>query len=115
MPKLDCGDFMKSNDYKLVDLLGMIPDFHTDETEVECSRSAKGKVMRQIIQESDNNSIETLEGVKIFKDGGWVLILPDAEQPVCRIKSESYSAEIAEELTSIYANKVSEISRSGNV
>jgi mannose-1-phosphate guanylyltransferase/phosphomannomutase len=107
-------DFMKSNNYKLVDLIGMIPDFHTDETEVECSWSAKGKVMRQIIQESDNNSIETLEGVKIFKDGGWVLILPDAEQPVCRIKSESYSAEIAEELTSVYANKVAEISRSGN-
>ncbi|OPZ84850.1 MAG: Phosphoglucosamine mutase [Firmicutes bacterium ADurb.Bin419] len=105
-------DFMKSNNYKLVDLIGMIPDFHTDEKEVECSWSAKGKVMRQIIQESDNNSIETLEGVKIFKDGGWVLILPDSEQPVCRIKSESYSAEIAQELTNIYANKVSEISRS---
>jgi len=105
-------DFLKSNDYNLMDLIGMIPDFHIDEKEVECSWNAKGKVMRQIIQESDNNSIETLEGVKIFKDGGWVLILPDAEQPVCRIKSESYSAEIAEELTSFYAEKVAQISKS---
>lgn len=105
-------DFMKTNNLSLVELISMIPDFHTDEKEVECSWNAKGKVMRQIIQENDNNSIETLEGVKIFKDGGWVLILPDSEQPVCRIKSESYSAEIAQELTNMYANKVSEISRS---
>jgi phosphomannomutase len=103
-------DFLKSNNYKLADLVGMIPDFYTHEKEVECSWNAKGKVMRQIIQESDNNSIETLEGVKIFKDGSWVLILPDAEQPVCRIKSESYSAEIAQELTSFYADKVTQIS-----
>jgi mannose-1-phosphate guanylyltransferase/phosphomannomutase len=105
-------DFLKSNNYKLVDLINMIPDFYVDEKEVECSWNAKGKVMRRIIQESDNNSIETLEGVKIFKDGGWVLILPDSEQPVCRIKSESYSAEIAQELTSVYADKVAQISRS---
>jgi len=105
-------DFLKSNNYKLADLVTMIPDFYVHEKEVECSWNAKGKVMRQIIQESDNNSIETLEGVKIFKDGSWVLILPDAEQPVCRIKSESYSAEVAEELTSFYADKVSQISNS---
>ncbi|TYQ15533.1 UNVERIFIED_CONTAM: mannose-1-phosphate guanylyltransferase/phosphomannomutase [Acetivibrio alkalicellulosi] len=105
-------DFMKANDHKLSDLVNMIPDFHTNEKEVECSWNAKGKVIRQIIQENNDNSIETLEGVKIFKDGGWVLVLPDAEQPVCRIKSESYSAEFAEELTDLYVNKVREISKS---
>ncbi|NLD47711.1 MAG: nucleotidyltransferase, partial [Clostridiaceae bacterium] len=105
-------DFMKINNYKLSDLVDMIPDFHINEKEVECSWSAKGKVIRQIIQENDNDSIETLEGVKIYKDGGWVLVLPDAEQPICRIKSESYSAEFAEELTNFYVNKVRDISKS---
>lgn len=105
-------DFMKLNDYMLSDLVEMIPDFHINEKEVECSWNAKGKVIRQIIQENENESIETLEGVKIFKDGGWVLVLPDAEQPVCRIKSESFSAEFAEELTNTYVNKVREISKS---
>ncbi len=105
-------DFLKSNNYKLDDLVDMIPNFYVHEKEVECSWNAKGKVMRQIIQESGNNNVETLEGVKIYKDGSWVLILPDAEQPVCRIKSESYSAEIAQELTSFYADKVTQISNS---
>ena len=104
-------DFMKSENYSLSDLVNMIPDFYVSEKEVECSWNVKGKVIRQIIQENEGQSIETLEGVKIFKDGGWVLVLPDAEQPVCRIKSESYSAEFAEELTNFYVNKVREISQ----
>lgn len=105
-------DFMKINNYSLSDLVEMIPDIHIYEKEVECSWNNKGKVIRQIIQENESESIETLEGVKIFKDGGWVLVLPDAEQPVCRIKSESFSAEFAEELTNTFVNKVREISKS---
>jgi bifunctional UDP-N-acetylglucosamine pyrophosphorylase/glucosamine-1-phosphate N-acetyltransferase len=49
--------------------------------------------------------------VKIFRDNGWVLVLPDAEKPLCNIISESYSDEFAEELTNIYADRVREISR----
>lgn len=103
-------DFMHTHHYRLSDLVDMIPSFYMDHREVECSWDAKGKVIRQIIQE-DNQNIETLEGVKIYKENGWVLVLPDAEQPICRVISESHSAEFAEELSTIYANKIREISR----
>jgi len=105
-------DFMNTNNYRLSDLVDMIPDLHIKKAVVECPWNAKGKVIRQIIQENEKNSIETIEGVKIFKDDGWVLVLPDAEQPVCRIISESYSDEFAEELTNIYSKRIKEISRS---
>lgn len=105
-------DFMKTSNYTLSELVDMIPDFHINKKEVECSWDAKGKVIRQIIQDSSGESIETLEGVKIYQDNGWVLVLPDAEQPVCKVISESYSAEFAEELSNIYVNKIREISRS---
>jgi mannose-1-phosphate guanylyltransferase / phosphomannomutase len=105
-------DFMNLNHYRLSDLVDMIPDFHMDKREVECPWDAKGKVIRQLIQDSSGQNIETLEGVKVYEDNGWVLVLPDAEQPVCRVISESYSAEFAEELSNIYVNKIREISRS---
>ncbi|HHW49687.1 MAG TPA: NTP transferase domain-containing protein [Clostridiaceae bacterium] len=105
-------EFMSVNKYKLSDLIDMIPEFHINKKEVECPWNAKGKVIREIIQELDGDSIETLEGVKIHNDKGWVLVLPDADAPVCRVISESYSAEFAEELSNIYVNKVREISRS---
>lgn len=105
-------DFLNQNGFKLSELVDMIPEFHINKRDVECSWDAKGKVIRKIIQENDANSIETIEGVKIYKDDGWVLVLPDAEEPVCKVISESFSAEFAEELTNIYVNKVREISRS---
>ena len=105
-------DFITVNNLRLSELVDMIPEFHISRQEVECPWNAKGKVIRSIIQESGNESIETLEGVKIHQSDGWVLVLPDAEQPICRVISESYSAEFADELTSIYAKKIREISRS---
>jgi mannose-1-phosphate guanylyltransferase/phosphomannomutase len=105
-------DFMSQNNYKLSDIVDMIPAFHMDKKEVECPWNAKGKVIRQIIQEQPGNMIETMEGVKIYNDDGWVLILPDAELPVCKVISESHSQEFAEELSSFYADKIREISRS---
>ncbi|MCX8130276.1 MAG: mannose-1-phosphate guanyltransferase [Clostridia bacterium] len=105
-------DFMAQNDYRLSDLVDMIPDFYINKREVECPWDAKGKVIRQIIQDENVNSIETLEGVKVYQDQGWVLVLPDAEEPMCRVISESYNAEFAEELSNIYVNKIREISRS---
>lgn len=105
-------DFMSFNKLRLSDIVDMIPDFYINKKEVECPWDAKGKVIREIIQEKTGDSIETLEGVKVYRDGGWVLVLPDAEQPICKVISESYSAEFAEELSNIYVEKIRQISRS---
>ncbi len=104
-------DFMNVNNYKLSELVDMIPDFHINKMDVECPWDAKGKVMRHIIEEKSGQTIETIEGVKVYQDEGWTLILPDAEQPICKVISEGYTAEFAEELANIYANKIREISR----
>ncbi|HEX3030057.1 MAG TPA: mannose-1-phosphate guanyltransferase [Clostridia bacterium] len=105
-------DFMNLNGYSLSDLVDMIPDIHIHKKEVECPWGAKGKVIRQIMQEQKGESIETLEGIKIYQNDGWVLVLPDAEEPMCKVISEANTAEFAEELTNIYINKIREISRS---
>lgn len=105
-------DFMSLNGYALSDLMDMIPDFHIHKTDVECPWNAKGKVIREIIQEYKGENIETLEGVKVYRDNGWVLVLPDAEEPKCRVISESYTEEFAEELSNIYVQKIKEIGRS---
>lgn len=105
-------DFMKINVLKLSELVDMIPEFHIHQTEVECPWNAKGKVIRKIIQENSGGTVETIEGVKIYHDDSWVLVLPDADRPLCRVISEGFTDEFAEELTNIYADKIREISRS---
>ena len=105
-------DFMAYNSLSLSELIDMIPEIHMHKQEVECNWNAKGKVIRKLIQENSGSKVETLEGVKIYSEGGWVLVLPDAEKPVCSVIGESVNTEFAEELTNIYARKVREISRS---
>lgn len=103
-------DYMADNSIRLSELVDMIPDFHILKKEVKCPWSAKGKVIRAIIEENDSANIETTEGVKILSDKGWVLVLPDAEEPICKVISDGYSEEFANELTDIYVNKVKTIS-----
>ncbi|WHH58874.1 sugar phosphate nucleotidyltransferase [Petroclostridium sp. X23] len=102
-------DFMKSNNLKLSELVDQIPAFYITKKEVACPWNAKGKVIRQIIEESNDHKLELMEGVKIYKDGGWVLVLPDAERPVCKVIGEGYTEEFAESLTDIFVNRVQEI------
>jgi mannose-1-phosphate guanylyltransferase/phosphomannomutase len=105
-------DYMSVNNVSLSQLVDMLPEIHMHKQEVECNWNAKGKVIRRLIQEHSGAKLEMLEGVKVYNENGWVLVLPDAEKPVCTVISEGANAEFAEELTNIYVRKVREISRS---
>lgn len=105
-------DYMSSVNLSLSQLIDMLPAIYMHRQEVECSWNSKGKVIRRLIQEHTADKLETLDGVKMYNDKGWVLVLPDGEKPVCSVIGESINAEFAEELTNIYVRKVREISRS---
>lgn len=107
-------DFMNVNGYKLSQLVDMIPEIHIRDKTVQCPWEAKGRVIRELMQQTQGHDIETLEGVKIFHEGGWVLVLPDTEKPLCRVIGEGYSEEYAEELTGMYVQKVLKISGEGS-
>ena len=65
--------------------------------------------MRELTQGNGNNKMELYEGVKIHHDKGWVLVLPDADEPVCTIYTEGVSAEVAESLPEMYVDKIRDI------
>jgi len=89
----------------LAQLIGAVPEFYLSRRDIECPWDAKGTVMRKLIEEQKRKA-ELLDGVKVYHDQGWALILPDSDEPVCRIFSEGTSMEAAEELTAMYADKV---------
>ncbi|ACL76288.1 mannose-1-phosphate guanyltransferase [Ruminiclostridium cellulolyticum] len=103
-------DYMVFSNISLADIVDLIPDFHIIKKEVKCSWSEKGKVIRTIIEEN-SDSVETIEGVKVVGDKGWVLVLPDAEKPVCKVIGEGLTQEFAHELTDIFVDKVKSISQ----
>jgi mannose-1-phosphate guanylyltransferase/phosphomannomutase len=76
---------------------------------VEVDWDDKGKVLRQLAEESQKQKVETTEGIKIQHPQGWAMVLPDAEEPMCRVYSEAFNQEAAESLTDMYVTKIQEI------
>ena len=102
-------DFIKSRKTVLSSLLKNLPDIFMEKRDVDCDFSKKGRVMRKMIQENDSRAIETIDGIKIYSDKGWVLVLPDPDRPICRIVAESSNMEFAQELADFYTEKIKEI------
>ncbi|MGE5329567.1 MAG: sugar phosphate nucleotidyltransferase [Deltaproteobacteria bacterium] len=102
-------DYMVTEELKLSSIMETVPDFYITQKEIECPWEAKGKVMRSLIQEKSDSQVELYEGVKIFHDRGWVLVLPDSDEPVCTVYSEGISPELAESLSNIYVDKIRNI------
>lgn len=90
-------------------LVDEIPVFYIDKKVVPVAWETKGKVIRKIIEDPGQTEIGLLDGVKVYHQNGWALVLPDPEEPICRIYSEGASMEIAESLTDLYVDKISRI------
>ncbi len=102
-------DYMKETGKSLSSLVDSVGQFYIERREVSCPSEAKGSVIRSIMEEASAGKVDTTDGVKVFSDNGWVLILPDATRPVCKIIAEGYNEEFASELADIYAKKVDKL------
>jgi mannose-1-phosphate guanylyltransferase/phosphomannomutase len=99
---------------KLSELVDMIPPWHIAGRIVPCPWDRKGAVMRSLHDEAThggNGKVETLDGIRLPRDGGWVLVLPDATEASVNIWAEGtsdeqalrYADEIARRVTAIAA------------
>ncbi|NLC12013.1 MAG: NTP transferase domain-containing protein [Firmicutes bacterium] len=106
---LELLDFMAAEKRTLGKLLQEVPSSHLQEKEVSCPWDKKGKIMRQLLEESPGKQVEMIDGLKVYHPGGWALILPDPEKPSYRIYGEGYTEEIAESLTDFYLERVKQL------
>jgi len=104
-------EFIAENQSGLENLISSIPTYYLSKKTVECPWETKGKVMRSLIEEQPDEELELVEGVRIKHQGGWALVLPDADEPLCRIYGEGYSEEYADSLTEIYLDKIKELQK----
>jgi len=101
--------FMAGQDVGLKEILSQIPEIYMTQKETDCPWAAKGKVMRQLIEETAGDQVELIDGIKVYHENGWALVLPDAELPKYQVYSEGYSHEFAEGLADFYINKINEL------
>jgi len=87
-------------------LAGEIPAFETMHQKVPCPWDRKGLVMRRAIEAVHQYPNELVDGVKIFVDGSWVLMLPDPDEATFHVWAEGSDKSQARALLKEYSQKI---------
>ncbi len=99
-------EFLAKSKQSLGDLNDSIPQRTYLSDSVVCPWEVKGKAMRLLAEHAAKHKHQMLDGVKLFLDDAWVLILPDQEKAVCNIICESSNPETARKLIREYKQKI---------
>ena len=83
-----------------------IPAFETFHIKVPCPWDKKGLVMRKGIEAVQGMNYELVDGIKVFLDGAWVLMLPDPDEATFHIWVEAASKNQARALMKEYSQKL---------
>ncbi|HBE56089.1 MAG TPA: mannose-1-phosphate guanylyltransferase [Cyanobacteria bacterium UBA11149] len=75
---------------------------------MRCPWTIKGSLMRQLVETHANQNLELIDGVKILNPyhESWVLILPDAGEPLVHIFANSDDSDWVDENLDYYRNYV---------
>ena len=68
---------------------GRIPATHVLRRRVRTPWSAKGQVMRAVVEAAAGREVDITDGVRVIEpDGSWVLVLPDPSEAVAHLSAE---------------------------
>jgi len=90
----------------LDEVVAGLPPWHMTEDSLPCPTHLKGAVMRAVGEASVGLPVEMTEGIRVERDGGWVLVLPDDADPAVAIYTEADDEETASRLLHMYSDVV---------
>ncbi len=106
-------EFLAQQGKPLSQVLMEMPGFATARKSVEVGWDAKGRVLRRLVEEVGEHRLNTDEGIKVQHPEGWALVLPDADEPLCRVYCEAFNQEVAESLSEVYVQKIRDLCGDG--
>jgi len=68
-----------------------------------CPWDIKGRVMRTMMERHLKDRVDLTDGVKVFVDGGWVLVVPDADRPEYHIIASTLDPVRSQQLVDEYS------------
>jgi mannose-1-phosphate guanylyltransferase/phosphomannomutase len=92
----------------LSQVVAEVPRFQLAYEAVRVPWDAKGAVMRRLAEENRAGQIELFDGIKILENDSWVLVLPDALEPLVHLYAESQNQEHSNDLVADYAKRIDE-------
>ncbi|GCE46903.1 mannose-1-phosphate guanylyltransferase/phosphomannomutase [Thermosporothrix hazakensis] len=100
-------ELLATFEMRLSEVVDDLPAYYMSMTRVTCPWEHKGKVMRILSEQYRERRAKPIDGIKIDLGSEWVLVLPDADNPLFHVVAESTSNEQAQALAEKYARVVS--------
>jgi len=94
---------------KLSELVDELPQWHMVTRVIACPWERKGEVMRTLLDEQKHNKVELIDGIRVARDGGWVLVLPDASDPTLNIYAEGRTDHDASRYIDEVSHRIGEL------
>jgi mannose-1-phosphate guanylyltransferase/phosphomannomutase len=104
-------DLLASTGRTLSSVVKELPRLHMAHESVATPWERKGAVMREMVERAGPRDVVLVDGVKVLHPDGWALVLPDPEEAITHVWSESDSDQNARQLAQEYARRIRQIVR----
>jgi len=87
-----------------------LPKSHVVHDTVRCPWELKGRIMRELTHEAEESGrVDLIDGIKVYHDGGWSLVIPDASEPYFHVYAEAESEKAARTHLTRAAHRIEEL------
>jgi mannose-1-phosphate guanylyltransferase/phosphomannomutase len=93
----------------LSELVADLPRSTRVHRQLACPWAKKGLVMRVLNERLQGRDVDLLDGIKVFDDRGWSLVLPDPDEPLIHLYAEGETADDSDALEAELEAMVEEI------
>lgn len=93
-------DYLAREGVNLEQALEGLPDYTLVKRSVDCPKEIRDAVVARVLAlaTAAGDRTVTIDGVKVFRDGGWVLVRPSGTEAIVRVFAEARTAEQAHRL-----------------
>jgi mannose-1-phosphate guanylyltransferase/phosphomannomutase len=96
-------------DEPLSELVAGLPESTVVHRQVRCPWARKGTVMRILTERLKGKKVDTLDGIKVYEQRGWVQVLPDPDEPLVHVYAEGNTPDETISLEEEFLGLVEEI------
>ncbi|MFZ4515824.1 MAG: mannose-1-phosphate guanyltransferase, partial [Acidimicrobiia bacterium] len=102
-------DLLAASGQRLSTIVAQLPTFHVAHERVPTPWECKGMIMREMVELAKDREVLLVDGVKLPTHSGWVLVLPDPEEPTTHVWAEAESDDAAGALATEYGRRIAEL------
>ncbi len=107
------NELMANAAVTLSEINATLPAVHIVRDTVTTPWEQKGQLMRSLVESLRGRNMELVDGVKVWEEDWWVLVLPDPTQPVTHVIAEASSGRDARAISQEYVSKIRQSVRQG--